>query len=285
MRLRSKEKPTDCVFSLRVTRCGRWCPNGEGSSLHSCAYACCPCFLCQLASVPLRRVRGSALVIIPQVTTAREMLHPFEVMGVGLLSTGCWLGVPRSHHVCCTTSTSALSIAALSHCLHGPIGDPPALSLDLHSQPLCAHTSIPTNASHTTTTTTTPFNKHTPPPHHTPPHHHTIHHHTTPFTPFHKQDPVLFSGPLRGSLDPFHVYSDATIMAALDDVALGDTVRALPGGLDEVVAEVCARPVGKEVSMSMLRHSTSLLSLLGLLLQAMDRTFTNQRLVALAVAA
>ena len=120
----AKRKPTDCVFSLRVTRCGRWCPNGEGSSLHSCAYACCPCFLCQLASVPLRRVRGSALVIIPQVTTSREMFHPFEVMGVGLLSTGCWLGVSRSHRVCCTTSTSALSVAALSLRQHGPIGDP-----------------------------------------------------------------------------------------------------------------------------------------------------------------
>ncbi len=225
MRLRSKEKPTDCVFSLRATRCGRWCP----------------CFLCQLASVPLRRVRGSALVIIPQVTTAREMLHQLEVMDVGLLSTGCWLGVPRSHHVCCATSTIALSIAALSLRQHGPIGDPPALSLDLHSQPLCAHNLMPTNASHTYAYTHAHTHKHT---------------HTTPFN---KQDPVLFSGPLRGSLDPFHVYSDATIMAALDDVALGDTVRALPGGLDEVVAEVCAQPVGKEVSMSMLRHSASLL--------------------------
>ena len=96
---------------------------------------------------------------------------------------------------------------------------------------------------------------------HTRTHAHT-HMHThkhTHTTPFNKQDPVLFSGPLRGSLDPFHVYSDATIMAALDDVALGDTVRALPGGLDELVAEVCAQPVGKEVSMSMLRHSASLL--------------------------
>ncbi len=236
VRLRSKEKPTDCVFSLRVTRCGRWCP----------------CFLCQLASVPLRRVRGSALVIIPQVTTAREMLHQFEVMDVGLLSIGCWLGVPRSHHVRCATSTIALSIPALS-LRHGPIGDPPALSLDLHSQPLCAHNFLPTNAPHTYACTHT-HTLHT--------HIHTLYIHAyahTTFTPFHKQDPVLFSGPLRGSLDPFHVYSDATIMAALDDVALGDTVRALPGGLDEVVAEVGARLVWKEVSMSMLRHSASLL--------------------------
>ncbi len=63
----------------------------------------------------------------------------------------------------------------------------------------------------------------------------------------HWQDPVLFSGPLRGSLDPFHTYSDAAVMEALEDVALGDTVRGLPQGLNEVVAEVGGREGGREV--------------------------------------
>ena len=51
------------------------------------------------------------------------------------------------------------------------------------------------------------------------------------------QDPVLFSGSIRSSLDPFGEHDDATLLSALRDVNLGPTVAALPGGLDFVVKE------------------------------------------------
>ena len=51
------------------------------------------------------------------------------------------------------------------------------------------------------------------------------------------QDPVLFSGSIRSSLDPFGEHDDTTLLSALRDVNLGPTVAALPGGLDFVVTE------------------------------------------------
>jgi|GEM_PF-1075552 len=46
------------------------------------------------------------------------------------------------------------------------------------------------------------------------------------------QDPVLFGGPLRFSLDPLGVSTPERMYAALDDVGLGAWVRSQPGGLD-----------------------------------------------------
>merc|ERR1719424_25144 len=51
------------------------------------------------------------------------------------------------------------------------------------------------------------------------------------------QDPVLFSASLRFNVDPFDEYTDIEVAAALDRAALGPTVRALPGGVGEVLSE------------------------------------------------
>ena len=52
------------------------------------------------------------------------------------------------------------------------------------------------------------------------------------------QSPVLFSGTsIRFNLDPFSVYPDKIIRAALADAQILDTVDELPGGLDSIVAE------------------------------------------------
>jgi len=51
------------------------------------------------------------------------------------------------------------------------------------------------------------------------------------------QEPVLFSGTLRSNLDPFHQYSDAAIIDALEEVGLGGLLSTLPHGLNTEVAE------------------------------------------------
>lgn len=51
------------------------------------------------------------------------------------------------------------------------------------------------------------------------------------------QDAVLFSGDIRANLDPLAAHADAALWAALDAASLGDTVRALPAGLQSPVAE------------------------------------------------
>ncbi|MFN4894488.1 MAG: ATP-binding cassette domain-containing protein [Pseudomonadota bacterium] len=51
------------------------------------------------------------------------------------------------------------------------------------------------------------------------------------------QEPVLFSGSLRESLDPFGEYSDVEIESALDRVELRGFLASLPQGLDSEVRE------------------------------------------------
>ncbi|OWZ04894.1 Multidrug resistance protein ABC transporter, partial [Phytophthora megakarya] len=51
------------------------------------------------------------------------------------------------------------------------------------------------------------------------------------------QDPVLFSGPLRENLDPFHEYSDERIWSVLKQVHMADSLRRWGAGLDFEVAE------------------------------------------------
>ncbi|KAG1708710.1 hypothetical protein DVH05_022336 [Phytophthora capsici] len=51
------------------------------------------------------------------------------------------------------------------------------------------------------------------------------------------QDPVLFSGPLRENLDPFHEYSDERIWHVLKQVHMADSLRRWGAGLDFEVAE------------------------------------------------
>ncbi|ETN09437.1 hypothetical protein PPTG_11833 [Phytophthora nicotianae INRA-310] len=51
------------------------------------------------------------------------------------------------------------------------------------------------------------------------------------------QDPVLFSGPLRENLDPFHEYSDERIWNVLKQVHMADSLRRWGAGLDFEVAE------------------------------------------------
>ncbi|KAG6617610.1 Multidrug resistance-associated protein 9 [Phytophthora cinnamomi] len=51
------------------------------------------------------------------------------------------------------------------------------------------------------------------------------------------QDPVLFSGPLRENLDPFHEYSDERIWRVLQQVHMADNLRRWGAGLDFEVAE------------------------------------------------
>ncbi len=52
------------------------------------------------------------------------------------------------------------------------------------------------------------------------------------------QDAVLFAGTLRDSVDPFGEHDDAAVWAALDQCALGDTVRAWPEALLHPITEV-----------------------------------------------
>jgi len=51
------------------------------------------------------------------------------------------------------------------------------------------------------------------------------------------QTPVLFSGPLRRSLDPLGRHTDGEIYAALENVALKEYVEGLPQQLDSPVSE------------------------------------------------
>jgi ABC-type multidrug transport system fused ATPase/permease subunit len=51
------------------------------------------------------------------------------------------------------------------------------------------------------------------------------------------KDPRMFTGPLRGELDPAGTASDAVIDAAVSTAAAEDVVEALPGGLDAEVEE------------------------------------------------
>lgn len=51
------------------------------------------------------------------------------------------------------------------------------------------------------------------------------------------QDPVLFTGNFRFQLDPFHQYSDLEIWNVLEQVNLSETVKLLPLGLNESIAE------------------------------------------------
>ncbi|POM66217.1 Canalicular multispecific organic anion transporter [Phytophthora palmivora] len=51
------------------------------------------------------------------------------------------------------------------------------------------------------------------------------------------QDPVLFSGPLRENLDPFHEYSDERIWSVLKQVHMADSLNRWGSGLNFEVAE------------------------------------------------
>jgi len=51
------------------------------------------------------------------------------------------------------------------------------------------------------------------------------------------QDPVMFSNTVRYNLDPFETTSDDELWEVLKKVRLGEAIAALPGGLDEEVAE------------------------------------------------
>ncbi|EGZ21558.1 multidrug resistance protein ABC superfamily [Phytophthora sojae] len=51
------------------------------------------------------------------------------------------------------------------------------------------------------------------------------------------QDPVLFSGPLRENLDPFHEYADERIWRVLQQVHMAESLRRWGAGLDFEVAE------------------------------------------------
>ena len=51
------------------------------------------------------------------------------------------------------------------------------------------------------------------------------------------QDPVLFAGPLRYSLDPVGAYSDTAIWDAIDAVNLRSFVEGMESGLDSQVAD------------------------------------------------
>jgi ATP-binding cassette subfamily C (CFTR/MRP) protein 1 len=51
------------------------------------------------------------------------------------------------------------------------------------------------------------------------------------------QEPILFSGALRESLDPFGEYSDDAVIAALHRVHLGSFFDSLPHGLQTTVRE------------------------------------------------
>lgn len=51
------------------------------------------------------------------------------------------------------------------------------------------------------------------------------------------QDAVLFSGTVRKNIDPFGLYDDARLWAALETAHLKAHVAGLKGGLDAVVAE------------------------------------------------
>jgi ATP-binding cassette subfamily C (CFTR/MRP) protein 1 len=51
------------------------------------------------------------------------------------------------------------------------------------------------------------------------------------------QEPVLFSGTLRESLDPFNQYTDSEISSALKRVELAGLLNSLPNGLDSEVRE------------------------------------------------
>jgi ABC-type multidrug transport system fused ATPase/permease subunit len=51
------------------------------------------------------------------------------------------------------------------------------------------------------------------------------------------QDPVIFSGSIRGNLDPFHNYTDEDIMNVLDEVSLKQFVLSLEHGLQFQLTE------------------------------------------------
>jgi ABC-type multidrug transport system fused ATPase/permease subunit len=51
------------------------------------------------------------------------------------------------------------------------------------------------------------------------------------------QDPIIFSNTVRYNLDPFAVASDEELWEVLEKVQMGEVIAALPGGLEEHVAE------------------------------------------------
>ncbi|XP_073971785.1 ATP-binding cassette sub-family C member 4-like isoform X2 [Rhodnius prolixus] len=51
------------------------------------------------------------------------------------------------------------------------------------------------------------------------------------------QEPFLFSGPLRKSLDPYDIYPDERLWAALEEVQLKEFVKDLTGGLNTQITE------------------------------------------------
>ncbi|XP_067134887.1 ATP-binding cassette subfamily C member 4-like [Centruroides vittatus] len=51
------------------------------------------------------------------------------------------------------------------------------------------------------------------------------------------QDPMLFTGPLRRTIDPFNKYSEKTLWKVIEEVQLKEVIRTLPGGLDTHVTE------------------------------------------------
>lgn len=51
------------------------------------------------------------------------------------------------------------------------------------------------------------------------------------------QDPVLFSGTIRGNLDPWGAHPDVRLWEALEAVQLKSSVKELQGGLHARMAE------------------------------------------------
>ncbi|XP_023241664.1 multidrug resistance-associated protein 4-like isoform X1 [Centruroides sculpturatus] len=51
------------------------------------------------------------------------------------------------------------------------------------------------------------------------------------------QDPMLFTGPLRRNIDPFHEYSEETLWKVMKEVQLKEVISKLPGGLDTHLTE------------------------------------------------
>nr|CAD7256242.1 unnamed protein product [Timema shepardi] len=51
------------------------------------------------------------------------------------------------------------------------------------------------------------------------------------------QEPVLFSGTMRGNLDPFNNFQDVVLWQALEEVEMKDVVKNLVGGLNSKMCE------------------------------------------------
>ena len=51
------------------------------------------------------------------------------------------------------------------------------------------------------------------------------------------QEPILFTGPVRSNVDPFHEHTDERLWQVLEKVQLKNDVMSLPGKLDDIISE------------------------------------------------